>query len=285
MFVSGASSVTAMRIARYQAEAMQAVERSSARIASGRRFTSFAEDTVAATREVSLRAQRGATGVYLRATQDAASAAEAAAEGLRSASDVLIELRNAVLALDTSDPGSVTATQYTVTELTGELTRLGKSTTTVAGKNLLDGSIASTPLTFRVGAGGSASDEVQLTAISVEAAQLGSLSLKLDAIDFTGGAPTDKTDALDAIDQARSAVSDSLASTAAVSSAMTYHASALGAQAGAVDATLDNLVGVDDAQESVALARNRIRAEFSAALLSQISTLQAAMVRRLLTAI
>ena len=204
---------------------------------------------------------------------------------MRSASDILIELRNAVLAMDTSDPGSVTATQHTVTELTGELTRLSKSTTTVAGKNLLDGSIATTPLTFRVGASGSASDEVQLTAISVEAAQLGSSSLKLDAIDFTGGVATDQSDALAAIDEARSAVSGSLASAAAVSSAMTFHASALGTHAGAVDATLDKLVGVDDAQEAVALARSSIRAEFSAALLSQINTLQATMVRRLRMAI
>jgi flagellin-like hook-associated protein FlgL len=124
-----------------------------------------------------------------------------------------------------------------------------------------------------------------LTAISVEAAQLGSSSLKLDAIDFTGGVATDQSDALAAIDEARSAVSGSLASAAAVSSAMTFHASALGAHAGAVDATLAKLVGVDDAQETVALARSSIRAEFSAALLSQINTLQATMVRRLLMAI
>ncbi|XVU24639.1 flagellin [Actinoplanes sp. CA-054009] len=282
MFVSGSSSVSAMRIARYQAEALQAVERSSARIASGRRFTSFAEDTVAATREISLRAQQGATGIYLRAAQDAGAAAEAAASGLRSASDILTELRTAVLALNTADSSSVTATQQTVTALTDELTRLSTSTTTVAGKGLLDGSIASTPLTFRVGAGGSTSDEVQLTAISVAADQLGSASLKLNAIDFTGGAPTDQADALDAIDEARTAVTDSLTSTAAVSSAMTYHATALGTQSAAVDTALDNLVGVDTAQETVTLTRARIQAETSAALLAQINTLQATMVRRLL---
>ncbi|WP_179855001.1 flagellin [Paractinoplanes atraurantiacus] len=271
-----------MRIARYQAEALQAVERSSARIASGRRFTSFAEDTVAATREISLRAQQGATGLYLRAAQDAGSAAEAAASGLRSASDILGDLRNAVLALNTADPTSVTATQRTVTALTDELTRLSTSTTTVAGKSLLDGSIASAPLTFRVGAGGSASDEVQLTAISVAADQLGSASLKLNAIDFTGGAPTDQNDALDAIDEARSAVTDSLTSTAAVSSAMTYHATALGTQYAAVDTALDTLVGVDAAQEAVTLTRARLQAETSAALLAQINTLQTTMVRHLL---
>ncbi|MFF5079904.1 flagellin [Actinoplanes sp. NPDC000266] len=282
MFVSGSSSVTAMRIARYQAEALQAVERSSARIASGRRFTSFAEDTVAATREISLRAQQGATAIYLRAAQDAGSAAEAAADGLRSASDILGELRNAVLALNTADPSSVTATQHTVTQLTEELTRLSTSTTTVAGKNLLDGSIASTPLAFRVGASGSASDEVQLTAISVAADQLGSAALKLNAIDFTGGAPTDQNDALDAIDEARSAVTDSLTSTAAVSSAMTYHATALGSQYGATTTALDNLVTVDDAQEAITLTKNQIRAETSAALLSQINTLQTTMARHLL---
>ncbi|XVV11896.1 flagellin [Actinoplanes sp. CA-131856] len=282
MFVSGSSSVTAMRIARYQAEAWQAVERSSARIASGRRFTSFAEDTVAATREISLRAQQGATAIHLRAAQDAGSAAEAAASGLRSASDILGDLRNAVLALNTADPTSVTATQNTVTQLTDELTRLSTSTTTVAGKSLLDGSIASTPLTFRVGSSGSASDEVQLTAISVAADQLGSATLKLNAIDFTTGTPTDQTDALDAIDEARTAVTDSLTSTAALSSAMTYHATALATQSATTEAALDNLVGVDAAQESVTLAKARIQAEASAALLAQVNTLQAAMVRHLL---
>ena len=282
MFVTGAGSATAMRIARYQAQALVAVEKSAARISADRRFTSFAEDSVAATKEVSLRAQQGAVGIYLRSTQDAAAAADAASAGLQSASDILLDLRNAVLALDAADSGSVAAVQQTVTELTAELTRIGDTTTTVGGKNLLDGSIALTPLSFKVAASGGASDEVQLTAIAVDASVLGSGSLKLDAIDFTAGIPTTQSDALAAIDEARSAVAASLASTASVSSAMTYHASAVGAQFSALDTALDNLVGVDVAQESLAMTVNQLRAESAAAMLAQVNALQVSMVRQLL---
>jgi flagellin-like hook-associated protein FlgL len=282
MYVTGVGSVTTMRIAGYQAQALQAVDKSSARLAANRSFTSFAEDSVAATREISLRAQQGAAGAYLRATQDAAAAADAAAAGLQTASDILVELRTAVLALDTLDPDSVTAAQQTITQLTGELTRIGATTTTVGGKNLLDGSIASTPLSFTVAASGSASDQVDLTAIAVNAAQLGSASLKLNAIDFTAGAPTTQSDALAAIDAARSAVAASLASTAAVSSAMTHHTTAVTSQVSAIDTALDNLVGVDVAQETLALTQNRIRAEAAAAMLSQVNALHVSMVRQLL---
>src|SRR4051794_5314736 len=114
MFVTGISSDIAMRIAGYQVQAQQAVDASMARIASSRRFNSFADDPVAATAEISLRTQQGAAGIYLRSTQDAAAAADAASSGLQSASDILIELRNDVLGLDTSDPSSVSAVQQSV---------------------------------------------------------------------------------------------------------------------------------------------------------------------------
>jgi flagellin len=282
MFVTGVRTAAAMRIAVYQDQAVQAVDRSAARIATGRRFLSFADDSVAATREISLRAQQGAVGIYLRATQDAGTAADTASAGLQSASDLLIQLRNAVLALDPSDSAATTATQKTVTQLTTELTRIGKTTTAAGGKNLLDGSITATPLSFTVAAGGSAADEIQLTAINLDAAQLGSASLTLDAIDFTTGAPTTQNDALAAIDAAQATVAESLASTAAVASAAEYHTRVVGAQVAALDTTLDNLVGVDVAEESLTLTTNRLRAEYATAMLAQVNALHASMVRQLL---
>jgi flagellin len=282
MFTMGINNATALRLARYQAQALQAIDASSARIASDRRFTTFAEDTVSATREVSLRAQQGATALYLRTTQDAAAAADAASSGLQSASDILIELRNAVVGLNDSDPEVVTATQRTVDQLTKELTRIGETTTAAGGKNLLDGSIASTPLTFKVASTSTASNEVGLTAIAVDAAQLGSNTLKLDEISFTSGTPTTLDDALAAIDDAQVAVSASLASTASISSAMSYHANALGAQATSLGATLDNLVSVDVAQETIDLTRSRLRAEAATAMLAQVNALHASMVQQLL---
>jgi flagellin len=284
MFVIGVNTANSLRLARYTAQALDAVDRSSARIAANRRFTSFAEDTVAATREVSMRAQLGATGLYLRSAQDAAAAADAASAGLQSASDILIELRNAVLALDPSDAH---ATQQTVSALTAELTRLSRTTTSVGGRQLLDGSLdLAHPLTFTVAPGGGTSSQVGLTAISLKPEDLGMSTgtgaITLDQIDFESMSPTDAAVAIAAIEDAQKAVNDSLVSTAAVSSAMGFRASALGAQAGALDSALDNLVGVDVAQESVALARNRIRAEAATSMMAQANALQAAMIRQLL---
>jgi len=283
MFVTGVGSATAMRIVAYQAQAQRAVEQSMARIASGRRFTSFADDSVAATREVSLRSQQGAAALYLRATQDAAGAADAASSGLQAASDLLIELRNDVLALDPSDSSSVAAVQQSVTALTDELTRIGQTTTTAGGKNLLDGSIALTPLSFTVAGTGSPSDHVDLTAIKVDASVLGTSSLKIGDINFADTlAPTDLNDALDAIDAAQAAVLDSLASTGAVSSAMSHHAAAIGDQILAIDTGLDNLVGVDVAQETVALTANQLRQQAAVAILAQAGALQQSMIQQLL---
>jgi flagellin len=282
MFVSGISSDLAMRLAAYQSQAQQAVDASMARIASGRRFNSFAEDPVAATAEISLRSQQGAANIYLRSTQDAAAAADAASAGLQSASDILTQLHDDVLGLDTSDPSSLTAVQQSVAALTAELTRIGQTTTTTNGTKLLDGSITSDPLTFTVAATGSASDQVQLSAIDVDAAQLGSGSLKLDAIDFTAGTPTAQSDALAAIDAAQAAVTDSLASTGAVSSAMSFNADAIGQQISGLNTGLDNLVDVDAAQESVTLTAAQIREQFAAAMLAQANTLQLSMMQQLL---
>lgn len=282
MFVPGFSSDIAMRIANYQAQAQQAVDASMARIASGRRFNSFAEDPVSATMEISLRTQQSAAGIYLRSTQDAGAAADAASSGLQSASDILTQLRTDVLGLNTSDPNSVSAVQQNVAALNAELTRLSQTTTTANGTNLLDGSIASTPLTFKVAATGTASDDVQLTAISVDASQLGSSSLKLNAIDFTAATPTTQSDALAAIDAAQAAVTGSLASTGAVSSAMNFHAAALGDQISGLSTGLDNLVGVDVAQESVDLSAAQIREQAAGAMLAQANALQVSMVKQLL---
>lgn len=280
MLIAGISSDFGMRLARYQAQAQQAADTAMAHLASGRRFISFAEDPVAATREISLRAQQGAVGIYLRTTQDAAAAADAASAGLKSAYDILTEMRNDVLDLDPSDPDAV---QQSIAALRDELTRIGQTTTTADGTELLDGSIDSTPLTFTVAGTGSASDQVQLSAIKVDASELGSDTLKLTDIDFTSGVgATDPNDALAAIDAAQDAIAESLASTGAVSSAMNFHAGALGQQVSGIDSVLHNLVDVDDAQESVNLITAQIREQFAAAALAQANTLQLSMVRQLL---
>ncbi|GAA0479933.1 flagellin [Paractinoplanes deccanensis] len=279
MFVTGVNSATAMRIARYQAQALQAVDNSAARISSGRRFTSFAEDPVAATKEISLRAQQGANGIYLRATQDAVAAADLASSGLQTASDILTELRTTVLGMNSADPASVSAAQQTVTQLTDELTRLAQTTTTVAGEKLLDGSIATTGLNFKIAATGSASDTVELNAISIAAADLGT-TMQLADIDFAGG--TTQADALTAIEEAQAAVTASLSSTGGLSSALGHHVSVLGAQAGGIESALDNLVGVDVAQETLDMTAASIRAESAAAMLAQVNALNASVVRHLL---
>ncbi|WIN00514.1 flagellin [Actinoplanes oblitus] len=284
MYLTGTGSSTAMRIAAYQAQALMAVDQSTARIASSRRFTSFAEDSVAATVEISLRTQRGAATLYLRATQDAVTTADAASAGLQTASDLLIELRNDVLALNAADPASVSAVQEQVDTLTAELTRISATTTAADGTKLLDGSIASTPLSFKVAGTGSASDDVQLTAIAVDAAHLGTGPLKLDSIDFTAGSPTTQSDALAAIDAAQAAVTASLASTGGVSAAMGYHASAIGSQISGLDSGLDTISGLDVAQETVTLTAAQLRAEAASAMLAQVNNLQLSMVRQLLMA-
>ncbi|MET0414763.1 MAG: flagellin [Actinoplanes sp.] len=282
MFVTGVNNATATRLARYWAEASQAADASTARIASGRRFTTFAEDPVAATKEISLRAQQSSSAIYLRATQAAAAAADAASDGLRSASEILLEMRNAVVGLDTSNDDSKHAVQQTVAQLNDALTRIAQTTTTIGGTKLLDGSIDSTALSFTVDATGSA--PANLTAISVDASELGiDGGLQLGTINFTAVTPTTQTDALAAIDAAQSAVIASMASTGAMSSAMTHHATVLGQQASARDIALDNLVSVDAAQEMATLTRNRLIAESAAAMLAQAGSLQASMVRQLLT--
>jgi len=64
---------------------------------------------------------------------------------------------------------------------------------------------------------------------------------------------------------------------------MNYHAAAIGNQISGLDTGLDNLVGVDDAQESVTLTASQIREQFAAAMLAQANALQLSMVRQLLT--
>lgn len=253
-----------------------------ARIASGRSFTGFSDDPVAATKEISLRTQQSAGTFYLTSTQDAMAAADTASSGLQSASDILTQLRSDVLALDTSDPNSVTATQDNVAALNAELATIAQSTTTADGTKLLDGSIASTPLRFTVAAGGTTADQAQLAAIGVDPTQLGSGTLSLSAIDVTAGTPTAQSDALAAIDAAQAAVTGSMASTGAVSSAMGFQATALGDQINSLNTGLSNLVDVNAAQESVNLTTAQLQEQSAAAILAQANALQTSVVRQLL---
>jgi flagellin-like hook-associated protein FlgL len=63
---------------------------------------------------------------------------------------------------------------------------------------------------------------------------------------------------------------------------MGYHVSAVGAQVTSLDTALDNLVGVDTAQETVEMTTNQIRAETATAMLAQVNALHVSMVRQLL---
>ena len=180
--ISGRAALA--QIARYEAAFTQAAAAATTRLASGRSVTSAAQNPVAITTEISMRAQQSATGIYLRQSQQAASTAGSVAAGLTSASAVLTQLRAAVAGLDSANPASVSATQAKVAALTAELNRIAGTATTATGQRLLDGSLASNPLSFRVAATGTTADIVSLSPLSVAAAALGTAGVKLGDIDF-----------------------------------------------------------------------------------------------------
>jgi flagellin-like hook-associated protein FlgL len=283
MSINAISGAALTQIARYQAENMRVATTSAARLAAGRRFLTAAEDPAAATTEISMRAQRGADAIYLSSAKSANSTASAAADGLQSAGEVLAQLRSAVEGLDEGNAASATSVQVTVAALLGELDRLSKSTTDAAGHKLLDGSITTTGLSFRVARSGSTSDTVTVTAASIASASLGSSSgLALSAIDFTAGTgATTKDGALAAIKAATSTVTESLDDTAATASAMSFHTGALTKQVTSIDAAIENLVGVDVVKETLAMTRAQLLAETAAALQAQTAALQVSVVRQL----
>jgi len=280
--ISPISGSNLSALAFYQTSALQAADASAARLASGRRYTSAAEDAVSMITEISMRGQKASTAIYLKSAQSASDTATSAANGMTAVSNVLSQMKAAVLGLDSANTTSVTSTQKTIAALNDELTRLAGTTTNSTGQKLLDGSIATTGLSFRVAGSGGASDSVTVTAVNANATSLGSVGLKLSAIDFGAGTPTTQANALAAIQAAQDAVSTSMAGAAAVASAMGFRTSALADQSSSIDTAIGNLVDVDTAAESANLSRQQIIAQSAAAMLAQTQALHASMVRQLL---
>lgn len=213
------------------------MNKSLEKLSSGFRINRAADDAAGLVVSEKLRSQVNGLKVAVRNTQDGVSVVQTAEGALTEVHSILQRMRD--LAVQAANTGAGTsgasAAQLEVTQLSSELDRIASSTT-FAGKALLDGSYTGT---FQVGSGTAATDQIAITIDSGTAGKgVNAADLGLGSVDVS----TNATGAITAIDSAIDNVS-TLRGT-------------LGAYQNRFEHTIANL---QVAQENLAASESRIR--------------------------
>jgi flagellin len=213
------------------------MNKSLEKLSSGFRINRAADDAAGLVVSEKLRSQVNGLKVAVRNTQDGVSVVQTAEGALTEVHSILQRMRD--LAVQASNTGAGTsgasAAQLEVSQLSSELDRIASSTT-FAGKALLDGSYTGT---FQVGSGTATTDQIAITINS------GTATKGVNATDLglgTVNVSTNASGAITAIDSAIDKVS-TLRGT-------------LGAYQNRFEHTIANL---QVAQENLAASESRIR--------------------------
>ncbi|AIZ59819.1 flagellin Hag [Bacillus sp. FSL R5-0432] len=135
------------------------------------------------------------------------------------------------------------------------------------GKNLLDGSFATDKITFQIGA--NSGQQLSVNIDSMKAADLGSATVKISAIDVTDFATTSFDNQLDGVDAAINQVSTQRSKLGAVQNRLEHTINNLGASGENLTAAESRIRDVDMAKEMSEFTKNNILSQASQAMLAQ----------------
>lgn len=237
------NNISALNAWRSLAQTDSALGKSLEKLSSGYRINRAGDDAAGLAISEKMRAQIRGLNMAARNAQDGISLIQTAEGALAESHSILQRMRELLVqannGINDSDPttGDLAKIQDEIGQLASELDGIGDRTE-FNGKKLLDGS--TTTVTFQIGA--NAGQTLKLTFESMKAADLGSATLKMDAIDVTDFATTDFDTQLAAIDAAINTVSEKR--------------SYLGANQNRLEHTIINL---QTAAENLTAAESRIR--------------------------
>ncbi|TFC93912.1 flagellin [Cryobacterium breve] len=163
------------------------MSKSLEKLSSGLRINRAADDAAGLAISEGLKSQVGGLTVASRNAQDGVSVIQTAEGSLNEVQSILQRVRDLAVQAgnDSNNKDSRAAISTEVKALGAELTRIGASTN-FNGTKLLDTAAATTPLTFQVGAGSTAVDQISVKFADVTAIGAAVTALTVEATPSAG---------------------------------------------------------------------------------------------------
>ena len=181
------TNVAALNSYRNLSNTQNDLAKSLEKLSSGLRINHAADDAAGLAVSQGLQSQVGGLTVASRNAQDGVSVIQTAEGSLSEVQTILQRVRDLAVQSgnDSNNTASRAAIGTEVTALGAELTRIGASAN-FNGTKLLDTAAAATPLTFQIGAGSTAADQISVSMTDVTA--IGTVVSGLAATGFSSAA-------------------------------------------------------------------------------------------------
>jgi flagellin len=241
----------------------QAQQKNFARLSSGMRINTAADDAAGLGISESMSAQIRSYSVAERNSNNAISMAQTAEGALGQVSGILGRMRELAVQGSNGDLNS-TDRGYLQTEfgqLQSEIDRISQSTQ-FNGQNLLSG--AANTITFQVGIKNTSSDQISVVFGGVDLTSLG-----INASSVSGATATNAQSAITAIDGAITNVSTQRANYGASMNRLNVTVANIQTMRTNTSAANSRIRDVDVAEETASMSRNQVLAQAGVAVLAQ----------------
>lgn len=253
------------------------MSKSMAKLSSGLRINTAADDAAGLAISEGLRSQVNGNNIAARNAQDGMNVVQTAEGALTEVHSILQRVRDLAVQAgnDSNNTDSRAAITTEVTGLVDELTRLSENTN-FNGIDLLKGATsgpaADGKLTFQVGAGSTANDQIEVDLGTMTGADIKTLASDLKtAIVTTDGFASAATalTTLATVDDAIKDVSTARSSLGAVANRFQHAINSLQVTAQNLTAARSHITDTDMAQEMVTYTKDSIIAQAGTAILAQ----------------
>jgi flagellin len=245
------------------------MEVSMARLSSGKRINSAADDAAGVAIASRLTSEIKGTNQAIKNAMDAQSLIDTAEGAHREIESILQRMRE--LAVQASnDTNSSTDRLNLNTEFSNLSTEIDRISdiTSWAGDTLLDGSASTTALTFHIGSNNNADDSISVSISNMAPSAIGSTgSTQVSALSVSVQASA--ADAIAVLDAAIQEVNTQRATLGSISNRLDHTVNNLTNVSTNLSAGLGRIEDADFAQETTTLAKTQILQQASTAMLAQ----------------
>jgi len=259
---SNTSSLTAQR---NLSQTQKALAANVARLSSGMRINSAADDAAGLGISEKLKAQIRSMGQAERNANDGISLVQTAEGAMNETSGILIRMRELAMQAATDTVGT-TEKGFLQTEfsaLRSEIDRIA-NVTKFNGTSLLS---AAGTITFQVGTGTTSDDKITVSTVDMNVATFGASATNLSTLDISTASGASA--ALTAIDTAVSDLSSARSTFGAAENRLQTTVTNLQSARENLSAANSRIRDVDVAEESAAMARHNILAQAGVSVLAQ----------------
>jgi flagellin len=271
------TNLASMHSQRVLASNQEQTEKSMARLASGERITSAADDSAGLSISENLRAQIKSMKQAQRNANDGISFVQVAEGGLTEVSNALIRMRELSIqaASDTIGDKERAFIEQEISQMKIEIDRIANSTN-FNGTPLLNGEHKKDQLEFQVGAFNRPADRIgyEVNKFNVKTDELGISGLTVQDIESA-------RDGLESIDKAIDKINAYRASLGAMQNRLHSTATSVGISIEGLSAANSRIRDTDIAEESAELVKNNILNQASVAVLAQANQVPAQALRLL----